>query len=228
MQASCKAVAEPVDACLVGVASPRRICRLLVGVFVSTQLATAAYACYGVSRTLMLGQDQPASAAIDGGRSSQASCGPWSDAAGRRGCCAARRTSSKACSPTTTCSATRFRPGWVSGPTMHAMSRARSSRTSPCGWRFARPRAASAWRAWLGLAVAAGLFATVPTFLRRTRGPQSSGPDLSVNSRPREMPSLRFSDGQGTPTSLAAFHGRVVLLNGSALMRAGRRWRGSH
>ena len=74
-------------------------------------------------------------------------------------------------------------------------------------------RAASGRRAWLALAGVAGLFATVPTLMRRTRGPQSSGPDLSVNSHPREMPSLRFSDGQGTPTSLAAFHGRLVLLN---------------
>lgn len=75
------------------------------------------------------------------------------------------------------------------------------------------PRAASGRRAWLALVGVAGLVATVPIFLRRTRGPQSSGLDLSVSSHPRELPNLRFADGQGTLTSLAAFHGRLVLLN---------------
>jgi thiol-disulfide isomerase/thioredoxin len=62
------------------------------------------------------------------------------------------------------------------------------------------------------LAAVAGLFAAVP-LLRRMRGPPSAGPELSIHARPRELPNLRFADGQGTPTSLAAFHGRVVLLN---------------
>ena len=74
-------------------------------------------------------------------------------------------------------------------------------------------RATSGRRAWLAMAVVAGLFATVPAFLRRARSLQSSGPDLILNSPPRELPNLRFADGQGAPTNLAAFRGRVMLLN---------------
>jgi len=46
-----------------------------------------------------------------------------------------------------------------------------------------------------------------------SRGPQAAGPDRSMNSRPRELPNLRFADGHGTPTSLAAFQRRLVLFN---------------
>ena len=74
-----------------------------------------------------------------------------------------------------------------------------------------RPRTAAGRRALLVLPVVAGLFAVVP-LLGRMRSPQSAGLDLSVHTRPRELPNLRFSGG-GTPTSLAAFRGKVVLLN---------------
>lgn len=77
--------------------------------------------------------------------------------------------------------------------------------------KTAWPRAAAGRRALLMLPVAAGLFAAV-SLLDRMRSPQSAGLDLSVHTRPRELPNLRFSVG-GTPTSLAAFRGRVVLLN---------------
>ncbi|TAL71639.1 MAG: hypothetical protein EPN79_04250 [Burkholderiaceae bacterium] len=41
----------------------REICRLLIGVIVSTQLAVAAYACSGTARITQLEQIQPANAA---------------------------------------------------------------------------------------------------------------------------------------------------------------------
>ena len=44
-------------------ASRRAICRLLIGVLVSTQLAIAAYACSGTPRAVRTEQDQPTSAA---------------------------------------------------------------------------------------------------------------------------------------------------------------------
>jgi thiol-disulfide isomerase/thioredoxin len=74
------------------------------------------------------------------------------------------------------------------------------------------PRVASRRRAWLAMAAVAGLFATAPALLRRTRG-EPSGPDLVLSSPPRELPDLRFADAQGAATSLAAFRGRVLLLN---------------
>jgi thiol-disulfide isomerase/thioredoxin len=36
---------------------------------------------------------------------------------------------------------------------------------------------------------------------------------LRIHPTPRPLPVLRFADGKGTPTSLAAFRGKVVLLN---------------
>jgi hypothetical protein len=49
---------------MTALASRRSICRLLIGVLASTQLAIAAYACSGMSRMLMLEDDQPAGAAV--------------------------------------------------------------------------------------------------------------------------------------------------------------------
>ena len=49
---------------ITALASRRSICRLLIGVLVSTQLAIAAYACNGISRMAMRGQDLPVSAAM--------------------------------------------------------------------------------------------------------------------------------------------------------------------
>ena len=77
--------------------------------------------------------------------------------------------------------------------------------------KTARPRAAAGRRALLVLPIVAGLFAAVP-LLDRMRSPQSAGLDLVLHARPKELPNLRFSDG-GTPTSLATFRGKVVLLN---------------
>ena len=63
------------------------------------------------------------------------------------------------------------------------------------------------------LAIVAGLFAVVPAIVRRVRDATPSGPKLRLHPAPRNLPDVRFADPQGAPTSLAAFRGRVVLLN---------------
>jgi len=65
---------------------------------------------------------------------------------------------------------------------------------------------------WFMLAAVAAFLVPIPV-LRLARGARPAGPDLVLHARPREMANLRFSDGAGRPTSLAAFRGRVVLLN---------------
>ena len=62
------------------------------------------------------------------------------------------------------------------------------------------------------LAAAAAFLGAVPV-LRLAHGARPAGPDLVLHAGPRELANLRFSDGEGRPTSLAAFRGRVVLLN---------------
>ena len=68
-------------------------------------------------------------------------------------------------------------------------------------------------RTWLALAIVAGLFAVVPAIVRRVRDATPSAPALRLHPAPRNLPDVRFADPQGAPTSLAAFRGRVVLLN---------------
>jgi thiol-disulfide isomerase/thioredoxin len=77
--------------------------------------------------------------------------------------------------------------------------------------RIARP-AGVGRRAWVVTAVAAGLFAAVPILTRLRREPPA-GPALGLHPRPQGLPELQFTDGLGAPTSLAAFRGKVVLLN---------------
>ena len=70
------------------------------------------------------------------------------------------------------------------------------------------------------LAGAVGLIAAGQWAYRRV-GPQFGGTaegsgsvgGLRVHAATRPLPDLRFADGKGTPTSLAAFRGKVVLLN---------------
>jgi thiol-disulfide isomerase/thioredoxin len=78
--------------------------------------------------------------------------------------------------------------------------------------KTARPRAAAERRALLVLAAVAAFLSAVPV-LRLARGARPAGSDLVLHARPRELVDLRFSGGAGRPTSLAAFRGRVVLLN---------------
>lgn len=65
---------------------------------------------------------------------------------------------------------------------------------------------------WFLLAAVAAILGADPV-LRLARSARPAGPDLVLHARPRELANLRFSDGAGRPTSLAAFRGRVVLLN---------------
>ncbi|MBT9597355.1 MAG: TlpA family protein disulfide reductase [Vitreoscilla sp.] len=74
-------------------------------------------------------------------------------------------------------------------------------------------RAVANRRALVVLAVVAGLFAVAPPIVRRVRDSTPSAPDLRLHPAPLELPDVRFAGPQGTPTSLAAFRGRVVLLN---------------
>lgn len=75
-----------------------------------------------------------------------------------------------------------------------------------------RPRVATSRRQWFGLAAAAGLLALASQWRRVFK---LSTPDaaLSIHARPRDLAKLSFADAQGKSTSLAAFRGRVVLLN---------------
>jgi thiol-disulfide isomerase/thioredoxin len=75
------------------------------------------------------------------------------------------------------------------------------------------PRSVPSRRAWLAMAIVAGLFAMVPVVVRRTRDASSSAPDLVMNPAQPELPHIRFADAQGNQTSFAAWRGRVVLLN---------------
>jgi thiol-disulfide isomerase/thioredoxin len=67
-------------------------------------------------------------------------------------------------------------------------------------------------KALIVLGTAAALFAAVPLMHRAGRDALPFEP-LSMHASPRALPELRFTDARGTPTSLAAFRGRVVLLN---------------
>ena len=67
-------------------------------------------------------------------------------------------------------------------------------------------------RRWFLLAGVAALLGAAPV-LRRTWHERTADPGLALHAQPRALADLRFSDGEGRPTSLAAFHGRFVLLN---------------
>lgn len=74
-------------------------------------------------------------------------------------------------------------------------------------------RAVAHRRSWLALAIVAGMFAVAPAVVRRVRDATPSAPELRLYDAPRVLPDVTFADPQGAPTSLAAFRGRVVLLN---------------
>ncbi len=68
-------------------------------------------------------------------------------------------------------------------------------------------------RSWFGLALVTGLFSAAGLW-RWARETLDAG-ELAVqlHARPRKLGDLRFTDSLGQPTDLAAFRGRVVLLN---------------
>ena len=67
-------------------------------------------------------------------------------------------------------------------------------------------------KALLALAGVAGLITAVQMG-SRMRAADSTLADLRIHPRPRDLPPLRFADANAAPTSLAAFRGRMVLLN---------------
>jgi thiol-disulfide isomerase/thioredoxin len=85
----------------------------------------------------------------------------------------------------------------------------------PPGDAAAQPGAArnrrTTRRALLAGLGAAGLAAGATAYWRLVSDEIVGG--VVVHARARELPSLRFTDGNGTATSLAAFRNRVALLN---------------
>ena len=67
-------------------------------------------------------------------------------------------------------------------------------------------------RIWIGVAAAIGL-GSLSSLWRWMRAPVVENSVLDLHSRSRDLANLRFSDSGGSPTDLAAFRGRVVLLN---------------
>lgn len=63
------------------------------------------------------------------------------------------------------------------------------------------------------LLVVAGALLVVPPLLKRLHGPAAQPTSMPMHARARPIADLSFTDGQGRPTSLAAFRGRTVLLN---------------
>lgn len=83
---------------------------------------------------------------------------------------------------------------------------------NPVPWRTRLRPSRRAWLVLVPVAAVAGLLAATP-LLRRQRGLPASPVGLELHARPKELADLQFSDDQGKATSLAAFRGRVVLLN---------------
>jgi len=68
-------------------------------------------------------------------------------------------------------------------------------------------------RTWFGLALFTGLFGAAGLW-RWARETMDAGEvAVHLHARPRQLANLRFTDASGQPTDLAAFRGRVVLLN---------------
>ncbi len=64
----------------------------------------------------------------------------------------------------------------------------------------------------LSLGVVGGLLGLAPLWQRVLRS-RHRPVDIELHATPRPIPALRFFDGQGQPTTLDGFRGRVVLLN---------------
>ena len=68
-------------------------------------------------------------------------------------------------------------------------------------------------RALIVLAGVAALFAGAGMYRRYAASSDNGVAGVTIHSRPLDMPPLRFTDETGASTSVAAFHGRVVVLN---------------
>lgn len=76
----------------------------------------------------------------------------------------------------------------------------------------AAPASASR-RAWFGLALVAGLFGAASLWRWGRRTLDAGEVAVELHANPRRVVDLRFTDAKGQPTDMAAFRGRVVLLN---------------
>ncbi len=77
---------------------------------------------------------------------------------------------------------------------------------------LAAPRSRSR-RAWAGLAVVGGLFGAVSLWRWARQALDDGEVAVHLHARPRQQVDLRFQDSEGRPTDLAAYRGRLVLLN---------------
>jgi thiol-disulfide isomerase/thioredoxin len=68
-------------------------------------------------------------------------------------------------------------------------------------------------RAWFGLALVAGMFGAASLWRWGRRTLDAGEVAVELHAKPRRLVELRFTDAQGRPTDIAAFRGRVVLLN---------------
>lgn len=68
-------------------------------------------------------------------------------------------------------------------------------------------------RAWFGLALVAGMFGAASLWRWGRRTLDAGEVAVELHAHPRRVVDLRFADANGQPTDMAAFRGRVVLLN---------------
>lgn len=73
--------------------------------------------------------------------------------------------------------------------------------------------ASASRRAWFGLALVAGLFGAASLWRWGRRTLDAGEVAVELHANPRRVVDLRFTDAKGQPTDMAAFRGRVVLLN---------------
>jgi len=87
-----------------------------------------------------------------------------------------------------------------------------SSNETPDRKPAAAPVSASR-RAWFGLALVGGLFGAASLWRWARRTLDAGEVAVELHASPRRQVELRFTDAQGLPTDMAAYRGRVVLLN---------------
>lgn len=68
-------------------------------------------------------------------------------------------------------------------------------------------------RSWFALALVTGLFGAAGLWRWARETLDAGEVAVQLHARPRPLVNFRFTDGNGQPTDLAAFRGRVVLLN---------------
>ncbi len=68
-------------------------------------------------------------------------------------------------------------------------------------------------RSWFGLALVTGLSGAAGLWRWAREKLDAGEVAVQLHARPRKLGDLRFTDSAGQPTNLAAFRGRVVLLN---------------